>query len=278
MTPSFASEQDHPLVASVRRAAAANPYLAVELGATAGDGWVPWQAITEDDLRRWMAGLRHGDPDGVLQPDVAGSFLGAALAAAVVDLAVTMVTLDRRAPDISPEHLSVHWHAAQWFDRIGLASRRVAVLPDDPAAAHPDVEVCDSEPALHEWIAERAVACLEPALAGVRAIAPYGLGGLWGGVADEIARVVIAVDPDAAGLAAGIVEAVAARVPHIKARPRPVTLPGSARPLDLVVRSVCCLWYKTPAAHRRAEQGHLGYCLGCPLIDDGERVRRAASM
>jgi hypothetical protein len=271
--------EDHPLVASVRRAEAVNPYLAVQFDPPTGAGWVPWTEITEGDhLQRWLTDLRHSDGEGVLPLDVGGSFLGAGLASAVVGVASTMLAIDRRVPDIAPGQLTIHRNAGQWFDRIALRTARVAVLRDDPAAGHPDAEAVADESALLGWFAERAVACLEPALAGVRAIAPFGLRGLWGAVGDEIASAVVAADPNAADFAGRIVESVAARTPHLTSRPQPMTLDGASGTLDVVVRGTCCLWYKTPAAHRRAEQGHLGYCLSCPLIDDDERVRRAASI
>jgi len=240
-----------------------------EVAPGANGGWVPLDRVERaGHLDGWLAAFTatHG------RRAVAGSTVGGELAGAVVGPAVAAIVLDGRCPDPAVDNLAVWPDEEGYLRRRAVLGRRLAVLPGDPAAGQPHSEVVADEPALDEWWARRTAASLAPLLAAVRARAPFGVRGLWGGASDEVTRTAIRVAqlagraPDVAwARALRLVDALARHAPVAltRARPFPVSHPGGVRLFQ--VCGVCCLYHRSALGE--------GYCTTCPLRDDESRHR-----
>jgi hypothetical protein len=164
---------------------------------------------------------------------------------------------------------------------VAVVVPRLAVLPDDPAAAHPDAEVVPDLSRLRRWFAQRAVATLDPLLSAVREVGRYPLRNLWGAVADDLCgSAVWAVRESVGDLARteaawaetqALLDDVAALAPHLKVRPRPFPVSWSRGTALFQVRGTCCLYFRTPEAGQRSEEER--YCGSCPFREDGQRHR-----
>ena len=151
-----ASNSEHPLAASIGRASEVNPNFAMPLRGS-GDGWIDAPTLFEGDderlrglvtaygLERWQTTNNHA---------ASSVFLGA-YAARVTWPVISQYVLERRVPKVSLDNLAFHLQE-KLIDATALAHPSFAVLPDDPAAGHPDAEVVADEAALYarlkEWL------------------------------------------------------------------------------------------------------------------------------
>ncbi|WP_205741038.1 (2Fe-2S)-binding protein [Haloactinopolyspora alba] len=186
---------------------------------------------------------------------VAGPSVAGALAAEV-------------AVDIDPERL---WLG---FGRGGFCER-VAAEPWQLASARPGE--------FEDRVAEQIVGVLEPAFENVHRVSRIGRRVIWSALPDSVAAVALTASLAGAGgggaspagdlcgawrAAAALIDAVAARVPAMSARPRPVTFTfGDGETSGTwMVRGGCCFMYRLGAS--------TGYCVTCPVLDeDGRRQR-----
>lgn len=243
-----------------------------------------WMALTDalaapEVVDGWYSDVRcRGGGRG----DVAGSFLASWLSGIVVDTVAAAVLRERRAWPLNLDGRLVHRHADGWFDGLAVVAPIVFVLPDDPAAGHPDAVLLDDEVALRRRFVAEAVAALTPLFAAVWARAPYGVRGMWGAVADGIAGGALRQarrrdeDGDAAFAAAmTLVDALAAETPLLRVRPSLVTVEWSGGTGHGSRKGTCCLWYKAQEARDPRDDG---YCTSCPRRDrDHQRARWARS-
>ncbi len=152
------------------------------------------------------------------------------------------------------------------------------MLPDDPARAHPDSEVVAHLDALSELVASEIVATLTVVFGAVRARAPFGLRGMWGSLADGLGGGA-ALDAVNRGIdvsetwreAMQLLDAIAARTPLMRVRPRLRELEWSGGVSGVVVRGTCCLYDKT---HDAPDPRGEGYCTSCPLRDPDDQLDR----
>jgi hypothetical protein len=262
-----------PLHASSQRIAAIDEYIAFDIGTTTGDGWVAWDEIIDGGhLDSFFDQIAAGTDGRALPRDTAAAFLGGGLVAVVVTAPVALLVREQRVPHFAPADLSIHRHSAGYFDRISFGGGRFSALATDPEATHEDADIVADLSELFRRLAHSVVACLEPVLAEIRRKAPFGLRGLWGFVADEAASAELAVAPDRdPTYAPGFVDAAAALTPHLRSRPTLYTIDRPDGTHRFSIRSVCCLWYKTPNAQDRAANGEFGYCWTCPLPNEADR-------
>lgn len=254
-------------------------YVTVEIGRPTGEGWLRIDTPEDHALEQLATDARREGAD-------ARDYVGATIAARVGEAAITAawpaLLLTRRLPDLRRFPLTVHPHHPEgWFDRIAIGGDHCFVLPDDPAADHPDSTVVDDVSALHARFVEDLVAYVRPWFAAVRARAPFGLRGMWGQLADDISGTALAtartagLDAEAAWTEGGtVIDRLAAAVPELKVRPRPFPVHWSGGEAMFQVRGTCCLWYKTVSGRNA---GADGYCSSCPLRDDDSRHASLAS-
>lgn len=276
-----------PLAGTLGRLAALDPYLTAGIGQPTGADWHRLDGVVAGgQVDRWLADLmaQHGG-----QSNVAGAYLGAWLAGAVLTVPVAALVLERRVPVLAAGDVWVHRHPEGWFDRIALRAPAVAVLAGDAAGGHADSRVLPDEAGLLEAFAEQLVATLEPLLGAVRARARYGLRGLWGAVADDLTGTALwaaelagrdqaeqrahGADPGQAWrVGTALTDRVATRVPQLRARPRLFPVSWSRGKALAQVKGTCCLYFRTYDGV--PDPSGEGYCTTCPFREDESRRRR----
>lgn len=254
-------------------------YYGFGTGGPCGDGWVGLDELLSGGVVDRMAAQLLAQEG---RPDVAGSYLGSHLTGPLVARTVAAMVLDGRCPDPDPSNVVVHLHPEGWFDMVSFRTSSAAVLDGDPAASDRRSVVLPDRPALHQWWAERLVACLEPLLDAVRARLPYGRRGLWGAVADRVASSALTVArqggrPGQAAWAeaTGLLDALAHHAPVPFVRPASVEVRSQhGRRALFPVRGTCCLYYLTVDGPDPCGEG---YCATCPFMDPAQRHRRLAA-
>lgn len=261
-----------PLDALLSQLAGLDPMLRADLGRPHGPGWMRLDRIGSDVLASRVDALA-GEHGG--RRDVAGSYLGARLARAVVAVPAATLATARRVP-VSAGCLWVHEHEGGWFDGVAYERGAAWVLRGDAAARHPSAHPVPDGVALRDAFVDDVVAVLGPLLDDLRPLVPYGRAGLWGAVADEMTAAVLhaarIADRDQGSAwdeTTALCDALAARVRWLRARPRPVPVTWAGGESICAVRGTCCLYFKThvgPDADR--------YCTTCPHRDDTSRAAR----
>jgi hypothetical protein len=242
----------------------------VRVGVPAEPGWWP---LPDLDVAGWCTRARETDNPRRLA-SVAAATVGGALAHAVLGRVTAALVLERRAWDVSAERLAVHPES----ERVAVVDDAVLVLPDDPAAGSPDVEVVADLAALVDRVAAAAVGTLAPLFDAVRAATRYGIVPLWNGAADVVRSAATYVplyagtDRDAAReVGAALVDALIARGAGIRGRGGVQPVAWGGQTYAVPVRSACCLYYKTEPD---VQQSSDAYCMTCPFLDAPDRERR----
>jgi hypothetical protein len=245
---------------------------AVRIGVPAEPGWRSL-ADAVPHVAEWCAQARERDNPARLA-SVAATAVGGALVHGVLGRVTAALVLDRRAWDVRAGHLAVHPDT----ERVAVRDASLLVLPDDPAAGHPDAEVLPDLPALLDRVAAAAVATLRPLLDAVRAATRYGLVPLWNSAADAV-RGAAAYAPLYAGaereparaLGAALVDALAAHGARIRDRGGQEPVEWGDETYAVPVRAACCLYYKTePEVERPSD----AYCMTCPFLPSPDRRER----
>ncbi|MDT0303857.1 (2Fe-2S)-binding protein [Streptomonospora wellingtoniae] len=180
------------------------------------------------------------------------------------------IYLTGRAALLDERHLWFPWLSTSAFGAPTITSARMAVLPDDPAAGHPDAVVVPDEAALNAIAARHLVRTFSPIIDALHAHTRVGLRTLWGWVLDtqhfymlNPARF-LGRDAEAAWRRAGelgdaLIEAGAVT----RARPRLFPFYEDHPRGTWAVRGTCCFDYKGDPEH--------GFCTTCPLKCDDDR-------
>lgn len=274
----------HPLPAAlvelIARLDADNEYSNFVAGSPEGDGWVAGTDLVDDSvLAEWFAHLvsEHGEA----ARDVAGSYLSSWIAEIVVLPVAAAIRDERRSWPIDLAALSVHRDPGGWFDGLAVAAGHLRVVRGDPAEESPGVEVFDDVDALIAATAAEVAATVGPMFAAVRRLAPFGVRGMWGNLADGfVSDAVWAAqrrgNDTAAAFAAAdrFTDAVAAAAGVGIVRPSPLTITWSGGPTVVSRKGTCCLFYKTvPDARPDGD----GYCTSCPKAEpDHQHAKLAA--
>ncbi|HYH29183.1 MAG TPA: hypothetical protein VD903_02260 [Pseudonocardia sp.] len=248
---------------------------AVAIGVPAEPGWRTL-ADAASDVGDWCAQARERDNPARLA-SVAATSVGGTLVHAVLGRVTAALVLERRAWDVRGEHLAVHPESG----RVAVRDASLLVLPDDPAAGDPDVEVVPDLPALLDRVAAAAVATLGPLLDAVRAATRYGLVPLWNGAADAVRSAATyvplyaGVDREAAReVGTALVAALAAHGARIRDRGGCEAVQWRAETYAVPVRAACCLYYKTEPQVQRPSDA---YCMTCPFLCSPDRKQRFAT-
>lgn len=234
-----------------------------------------WTALADavPQVAEWCARAREQDNPARLA-SVAATTVGGALVHAVLGRVTAALVLERRAWDTRAAHLAVHADTG----RLAVRDATLLVLPDDPAAGHPDAVVVPDLPALLHRVAADAVETLRPLLDAVRAATRYGLVPLWNSAADAV-RSAAHYAPLYAGvrgdgpreLGAALVDALAAHGARLRDRGGLERLEWGTETYAVPVRAACCLYYKTePEVERPSD----AYCMTCPFLCSPDRRER----
>lgn len=211
----------------------------------------------------------HGDAIRARDHHIAAALVLRAFAVQLTWPILVCWATERRVPDLSLANTWARIEDGGRFRGLRLGVPRFAVLPEDPAAGHPDAVILDDETALLRWLDEHVLA---PAI--TRAVAVMrGLGYrvsarlAWGNVAPTVN---------------GLFQRLTAALGEDAMRPVRAAFyadrPDLARMLEYVrfedgtpsgrmqaMRTVCCLIYKA---------GDGTFCGTCPLIPLATRIAR----
>ena len=181
--------------------------------------------------------------------------------------AIACYVLSRRVPDISPENVALRFDTDGGISEAALIHQRFAVLPQDPAADHPDAVVLGDEAALLEWMRGRLIAGVAPRLEAAREHVRIGRRAAWAQVSDYAGYAFLMVGWDAGDQAryAADAKAFLTGLP-LKGRTGLFVVEIGDRRGAYLTRGVCCRAYKDPAHDN---------CDYCPMLTQEERERRA---
>lgn len=267
---------------TVERLAAASAWrrFAVDAG---GAGWVRLADRLDDPaaLDAWYEAELAGPAGG--HRDLAGALIVYRFAGSLAELVMGPLLDQRRVLLLAPANLSLLLAGGTRIDALSVAAPAVALLPDDPGAAGADVVVADRR-GQHDVAADGMCAVFEPLADAVRARAPFGLRGMWGTLADHVAEGALSWAREHGGdrehawsEAEAVVDAVAARQPLLRVRPRRHRVLSPAGDDLFADKGTCCLIYKvhgasSPMPRRIAEAA----CASCPLRSRPDRHDRFA--
>lgn len=254
---------------------------AVRVGVPEEPGWLGLDDVLADGTVAawWRATL--ADPYAAGVASVAAVRLISVFGYAVLTPVLAGLVLDRRAYDVSAANLAVRLDEAGYHNATAVRATTVAVLPDDPAAHHPDAVVLADEAALLGWVADRAVAVLRPAVQQVRALSRFGVVPQWNVLADAVLRPALQVPlnlggDQGAGLALGhrLLDALVDRGARVRRRGSSEELARGGRTYALPVRGSCCFYYRTgpPVTEPGGD-----YRATCPLLPPDLRTVRLAT-
>lgn len=269
--------RESPLAATLQRLDAADEWRAWSVGPPADDGWVSVADLRDGDvLRSWFDELVEIETAG--HRDVAASYVAGWLGSIVLEGPMHALRTELRTWHARADSLLVHRHAEGWIDGIAVLDDLVRVLPDDPDAGAPGTEIVADAAIMRRDLATEAAELLTPMFELLRSWAPFGLAGMWGTTADEIAGTAVWAarraghDCDEAFRAAGeLLDELATRAPRLRVRPTLVEVPWSKGTASLARKGTCCLWYKTQT---EPDPSGEGYCSSCPLREPTSQVER----
>jgi hypothetical protein len=249
-------------------ATSAHPLRAVLASVASVASRAPLAALHSDDHAAWLPGASLTDPAGPaverlledaarrwrLEPHAAAALAFKGYAWAATLPVVVGYVLHRRVPLLETADLRVGLADALPYVRFDLADATVAVLSDDPAAAHPSACAVDDSDAL---LGAARTALIDDHLAGVVGALHHatrvGERLLWGSVAESIAQSVLILPagavPDAADTARFLVDAFGSRLSELV---EIVDEPAQPR----VRRRTCCLLFT-------GADGRGAYCASC---------------
>ena len=147
----------HPLIRSLREAGNLDPYLDMPVCNVDETGWTPaidlFQA-GDSSLRELV--MRYGYARwGTTNNHVAASAFIIAYLTRFIFPMVGQYVLRMRVPKVTLENLAFHRTDGR-IDATGLKQPQFAVLPNDPAAGHPDAEVLSGETDLYQRLKDWA--------------------------------------------------------------------------------------------------------------------------
>jgi hypothetical protein len=262
-----------PLSETAARISVLADYLDSRVGIPDEPGWFRVTALADAELLgAWHLEVtaRIGDRR------VAAAYMSNWLISFLVGGALMPVLAERRLPLANHADIAIRRNSDGWFDAVATDDDALAVLPGDPASAHPSVTVLASAEAMFDLLADQ-ILNLEPTIAALRAACPIGLPALWGAVADGIGGTALQL----AGLmgrdkettwkdAERVIALVAARQARMKATPRRFPVQRGRNIEFYQVRGTCCLYYRTV---EHPDRNGDGYCTSCPLRPDEARRR-----
>ena len=147
----------HPLIRSLREAGELDPYFDMPVSDVNETGWIPAVSLfqaRETSLRELVMSYGYARWGTTNNHVAASAFIIAYLTRFIYPMAAQYV-LRRRVPRATLENLAFHRTDGR-IDATGLRQPQFAVLPNDPAAGHPDAEVLHSETDLYRRLKDWA--------------------------------------------------------------------------------------------------------------------------
>lgn len=237
--------------------------------------WTPLEVFATPDIRDRMAQAlgeleEHEDESGETPITVLGNYLFRELTFYPLFVAGCCFAADRRV-------LCLEGAFEFRTDQVGPArirSARFAVLPDDPLAGEPGIELEPDEHALTERLHAEVRAVCDPLLASFREPRYVASANGWGSILDSLHDGFTTAGRIGLGLDEAWKrwdEAIAGRSFPVRRRPRRLPYKWAPGQHDEVsVRAGCCLWYVTDDSRK---DGCQEYCSSCYLETDERRIQ-----
>lgn len=167
--------------------------------------------------------------------------------------------LDRRVPDLSPENVFLHLRAG-----VAFTSPRCWVLPNDPAAGHPDVTVVDDVNALRAQLVNQLEEHAAPLFTTLRSVARYGTAGMRANYVDRLVSAILWLAEQLGDSDLARREALAfIDLMSPKGRAGIIEIEHEGQCHVFQKRGGCCLNYRLPGSEK---------CDTCSLIPMDERI------
>ena len=147
----------HPLIHSLWEAGELDPYFDMPVSDVNETGWSPSATLFQAEdtsLRELVMSYGYARWGATNNHVAASAFIVAYLTRFIYPM-VGQYVLRRRVPRVTLENLAFHRTDGR-IDATGLRRPQFAVLPDDPAAGHPDAEVLHSETDLYRRLKDWA--------------------------------------------------------------------------------------------------------------------------
>ncbi len=247
-------------------------------GETGGcDCGVTWRSFAEliaDQvlMDAWIRG--YGQCDA--RHEVGGAVTALRVCAAVIDLAVGLLVVDRCAVPLPRDHVLLGLDNSRRITHVALRDAAFLIDPTMDATG----ERSSLSGALGSFLASELAGLLQPAFQAIRTRSRYGLRGMWGQAVDEIAAAamrrarLLGLDQARAWrTAAEMTDALAVVQPLVRRRPSAYAASWSGGKATFAIKGTCCLYFKV-GAQGDAQR----YCMTCPLLAHDERAPRAASL
>jgi hypothetical protein len=185
----------------------------------------------------------------------------------------------RRVPDLDPANILLRYCTYAWeedgesgeSERISVRflSERCAVLPDDPAADHPNTLILPDADALRSWLRTSLEAHLTPLISRIKLVTGLGVQAQWNLVADSCAALFLHVgqalgDPSR-GQAEGLAFINAPGSPLKNPNTGYFTVEYAGHCETFRMRGGCCRYYTLPDQEK---------CSTCVLRSPEERRQR----
>ena len=250
-------------------------------GADVGRGWVPLGWLLDPAP---VAERRTADPvSGLGICELTGAMAFHAVAAPVVDLAVSLLVVAGCAVDLDPHEVLVRTERGPVVEVAVPGPGRLLVDPAGPTAGAlgDDGLVMTATADLGDRVAGWLVAALDPLVALVEPVDPALR---WGSVADLVAVLAAGrqrahdLPVDATWAATErVIGGLRARCPHPTERPGRLAVPApdGGAAWALARRSSCCQWYRA-ARHLGEPSVADARCADCPSLEPVTNVARLA--
>ncbi len=234
------------------------------------EGWYRVEDFLDPGIRTTvldylLAGHYAGDPR-----EIVGNYLFRAVINYPLILAGYLFSSECRVPVLGSNTML---NRAEYLDGLRLLETRAFVLPNDPMAGQPGIEVVPDEQALTDALFMEVKRTCDPLIRSFRMEKLVAPANAWGSILDSLAYGFERAGRDGLGLdAAWLVWArtIADRAFPTRHRPRRFQYEIEGESGECWIRAGCCLWYTTARAKNDPVQR---YCVSCRLMSDDERVQ-----
>jgi hypothetical protein len=234
------------------------------------EGWYRVEAFLNPGIRTMVLERMLVSPYAGSPKQVVGNYLFRDVIGYPLSLAGYLFMAERRVPVLSHNTMV---HCTERLDGLRLLETRAFVLPKDPWASQPDIEVLPNEQALTDTLFSEVRRTCEPLIRAFRVEKLVASANAWGSILDSLAYGFEHAGRYERRLDAAWLDwtrTIAGRSFPTRHRPRRFQYEIEGESGECWIRAGCCLWYTTTEAKNDPEQR---YCGTCRLMPDNERLR-----
>lgn len=268
------SEMSHPLTTNFAQLRRVNPYVKVQVGAPAGEGWLRpaayFTASRLEALRRRIEAQYDTKSKTAVAGQILRDYQWGILAAGLA-----LFLAERRVPELAPDALWLHWNEEYDFvDVVAYENGRFACLSADPAADYPASTVFFTLASLRDYLRRQIEAHFSEAIGRLGGYMAVPERSLWPVVADRCVVTLLWLGRSLGDEDSRVVEMEeeAAALVDVPGSPLYNKITGvlslEIRPGETILRpkrATCCGAYR--------QEAH-DYCPTCPHLPQEEQMER----